>query len=335
MRIIMRNLRTCKFQWATLYIDLFYIIIVRYYEYPLPLPRRRVSMRNFEYYAPASLAEALALLNNRGHEARVLAGGTDLVVQMKGGHARPAVIVDVKNIPELKRLKWSEGENLHIGAAVPLSRVIAFAPIRDRYGILHQACSLIGSVQLRNRGTVGGNICNAAPSADTAPPLLCLGARAVVAQPGGTRTVPLETFFLGVGQTVLAHNELLVAVEIPTPSPNSSGYYLRHTPRQEMDISVASVASLLVFSPPDNVCREARIALGALAPTPLRVPRAEAILAGTIPTEAAIEEAANLAASAASPISDVRASAEYRRELVKVLTRRTLQKAWENYINRD
>jgi len=286
-------------------------------------------MKGFEYYAPHSLEEALSLLDNWKEKAKVLAGGTDLIVQMKNGNARPAFIVDAKNIPELNRLELDDGKSLYIGAAVPLSKIITFPPVMERFGILYQACSIIGSMQLRNRGTVGGNICNAAPSADSAPPLLCLGAKAIVARLGGNRIVPLDTFFHGPGQTALASNELLVGIEVPAPPTHSSGCYLRHTPRQDMDIAVVGVASLLVFASQKNRCQEARIVLGAVASTPLRVPQAESILAGRVLTEEAIEEAAERAVEAARPISDMRGSAEYRKEIVKVLTKRTLKRAWE------
>jgi carbon-monoxide dehydrogenase medium subunit len=218
---------------------------------------------------------------------------------------------------------------LFIGAAVPLHKVIAFPLMIESFNMLREACSLIGSMQLKNRGTVGGNICNAAPSADTAPSLLCLEARAMVAGPTGTRAVPLNSFFLGPGETILAANELLVGIEIPPPPALSSGCYLRHIPRQDMDIAVAGVASFLVFDTCDNLCREARIALGAVAPIPFRVPSAEAVLTGRTLTLEIIETAADRAAGGASPISDVRSSAEYRRELVRVLTRRTLKQTWE------
>jgi carbon-monoxide dehydrogenase medium subunit len=288
-------------------------------------------IKSFEYYAPRSLKEALSILGNRGKEAKVLAGGTDLIVQMKDGRAHPAVIVDVKKIPELNRLEWNEAKSLYIGAAVPLSKIVAFPPVMENFSILHQGCSSIGSVQLRNRGTVGGNICNAAPSADSAPPLLCLGAKAMVARHGGNRTIPLDSFFRGPGQTALGDDELLLGLEVPVPPTPSSGCYLRHIPRQDMDIAVVGVASFLVCDTQGNRCREARIALGAVAPTPIRVPQAEAVLAGKVLTEEAIEEAAEQAAEAAQPISDMRGSAEYRREIVEVLARRTLKRAWETY----
>jgi CO/xanthine dehydrogenase FAD-binding subunit len=291
-------------------------------------------MISFEYYAPQSLEEALSLLDNRREQAKVLAGGTDLIVQMKNGCARPAVIIDAKKIPDLNRLEWNSGQSLYIGAAVPLSKIIAFPPVIEEFGILYQACSIIGSLQLRNRGTVGGNICNAAPSADSGPPLLCLGAKAMVARLGGNRIIPLDSFFQRPGQTEMAPNELLLGIEVPAPSPHSSGCYLRHTPRQDMDIAVVGVASFLVFSEQKNHCQEARIALGAVAPTPIRVPQAETILTGRVLTKEAIEEAAEKAAEAARPISDMRGSAEYRKEIVKVLTRRTLKKAWEIQVAR-
>jgi CO/xanthine dehydrogenase FAD-binding subunit len=284
-------------------------------------------MIDFEYFAPTSLEAALSLLEDHKKGLKVLAGGTDLIVQMKDGRARPAAILDAKNIPELNRLGWNGDKVFRIGAAVPLSRIIAFPTVRERFGILQQACSLIGSGQIRNRATLGGNICNAAPSADTAPPLLCLGAKAVIAGPGGRRTVPMEAFFRGPGETVVGSNEILVEVEIPAPPSPSAGCYLRHTPREEMDIAVVGVASFLVGS--GRQCGEARISLGAVAPTPVMVAQAGALLAGKTLSDRLIEAAAETAAAAASPVSDVRSSANYRREIIKVLVRRALQTAWE------
>ncbi len=284
-------------------------------------------MKDFEYYAPDSLNHALSLMERHSGSAMVLAGGTDLIVQMKRGRAHPDVLVDVKKIPDLARLEWDEEGGLFLGAAVPLARIAVFAPLASRYGFLRDACSSIGSLQLRSRGTMGGNICNGAPSADSAPPLLCLAARAVVARLGATRVLPLADFFAGPGKTTLAPDELLVGLEIPPPPLHSSGSYLRHIPRQEMDIAAAGVAAFLVLSPENGLCRDARIALAAVAPTPIRVPEAEAILLGTSLTADVIERAAACAAAAAHPISDMRGSAEYRRELVRVLTKRAIATA--------
>jgi len=292
-------------------------------------------MKDFEYYAPHSLQEAVVLLDKFRQSARVIAGGTDLIVQMKNGRVAPSVLIDAKKIPELNRLEWKDGEHLFIGAAVPLSKVIAYTPIKQHFGILYQSCSVIGSMQLRNRGTIGGNICNAAPSADSAPPLLCLGAKAVIAKTSGTRKLPLQSFFSGPGETALSNNEILIGIEIPAPPPYSSGYYLRHTPRQDMDIAVAGVAALLIFNSRDNVCREARIALAAVAPTPIRVFQAEELLKGKVFNDKIIVSAAEQAAEAARPISDMRGSAAYRQELVKVLATRTLKMALEAHLARN
>jgi CO/xanthine dehydrogenase FAD-binding subunit len=286
-----------------------------------------VNVRKFEYQAPEALDDALVLVDQYKSEASVLAGGTDLIVQMKSGQTHPRFVVDVKKIPELNRLEWDEEEGLHIGAAVPLSKLVAFQPLKGKFSIFAQACSLIGSVQIRNRATMGGNICNAAPSADTPPPLLCLGARAIVACLKWTRSIPMEEFFIGPGQTALNPDELLVEVVIPHPPLPSAGCYLRHTPRAEMDIAVVGVGAFLVLSPQGDNIQDARIALGAVAPTPIRAPQAEAVLKGKPPTQDLVKEAAERSAEAVKPISDVRGSAEYRIRLVKVLTRRTLQRA--------
>jgi carbon-monoxide dehydrogenase medium subunit len=191
--------------------------------------------------------------------------------------------------------------------------------------MLYQGCSLIGSTRIRNRATVGGNVCNAAPSADSSPALLCLGAKAVIARQKGSRVIPIEELFRGPGKTSLAADELLVELEIPAPPAHSAGCYQRHTPREEMDIAVVGVATFLAVAPRSKTCKEARIALGAVAPTPIRVPAAETLLAGKTLTKAMLDEVAEKVAAAASPITDIRSSAEYRRELVKVLTRRTLK----------
>ena len=287
------------------------------------------SIGKFKYIKPVSLNETLRILKNAGNHARIMAGGTDLVLQIKQGQIFPSSVIDVKDVPELNRLEWSKTRGLRIGAAVPLSKLLAFAAITERYGILAQACSVIGSMQIRNRGTVGGNICNAAPSADSAPALLCLGAKAIVTSSAGTRTVDLDDFFIAPGKTCLGADELLIEIDVPTPPARSAGCYLRHTTREEMDIAIAGVASFIILSLGSKKPKDVRIALGAVAPTPLRAHGAEALLIGKSITEKNIEAVAEKAAKEAKPISDMRASTEYRREIVKVLTRRTLQKSCE------
>jgi len=287
------------------------------------------SIGKFQYRAPNSLPEVLKILETKDRTVKVLAGGTDLMLLMKQGLVCPSLVVDVKQVPELNRLEWSAQEGLRLGAAVPLSRFLAFNGLPQEFGILWQACSLIGSIQIKNRGTIGGNICNAAPSADSAPPLLCLGAKVVLASSRAFRTIALDDFFLAPGKNALADDELLVEIDIPTPPAHSAGCYLRHTTREEMDIAVAGVASFLTSAPEKRRLQSARIALGAVAPTPLRAHRAEAVLVGTTVTPVLIAQAAEQAAREAGPISDLRGSAEYRRELVSVLVRRTLRKACE------
>jgi CO/xanthine dehydrogenase FAD-binding subunit len=283
------------------------------------------SIGRFEYRAPASLEETLNILKTSGPGAKILAGGTDLILQMKQGQVRPSLVVDVKKVPELNRLEWSESEGLHIGAAVPLNRLLKSTAIVEQYNILAQACSVIGSTQIRNRGTVGGNICNAAPSADSVPSLMCLGASAVLVSDKGTRKIDLNDFFVAPGETAIGDDELLVEIEVPTPAVPSAGCYIRHTTREETDIAVVGVASFLTLSSQDKRLKEVRIALGAVAPTPIRTRNTEAFLTGKSVTQDTIKEAAEKAAMETNPISDLRGSAEYRRVLVEVLTRRTLQ----------
>lgn len=252
-----------------------------------------------------------------------MAGGTDLLVQLKEGRRSVGVVVDVKGIPELTRLE-ADAQGVHIGAAVPCFDIAQSPLVAEAYPALAYACGLVGSVQIQNRASVGGNICNAAPSADTAPPLIVYGAQAVIAGPGGRRQVPLEEFFTGPGSTVLGPGELLVELLLPPPPPRSAASYMRFTPREEMDIAVVGVASLVALEPNSPVVKTARIALGAVAPTPLRAREAESLLEGAPLDEGRIRQAARQAVQSARPISDVRASADYRRTLVEVLTRRTL-----------
>jgi carbon-monoxide dehydrogenase medium subunit len=256
-----------------------------------------------------------------------VAGGTDLVPQLKGGMLRPPCVVDLSGVAPLRRLARGESGALRIGASVTARTLERDDAVRAHYPGLAESGGMIGSVQIRNLATVGGNLCNAAPSADMAPPLLALDAEAVIAGPRGERRVPLASFFVGVRRTVLASDELLVELVVPAPGPRSGGSYRRHTPRRELDIAVVGVASQLTLS--DGVCAKARIALAAVAPIPLRATAAEQALEGRPVTPEQLERAATLAADAARPISDQRGSADFRRHLVRVLTRRTLRTALE------
>ena len=289
-------------------------------------------MDAFEYAAPQNLQEAVALLSEANGEARALAGGTDLIAQMKENRRSPSLVVDVKKIPELNVLSYTTG--LRIGAAVSCTQIAGFEPVRVHYPALAEACALVGSYQIQNRAALGGNFCNAAPSADAVPPALSYGATLVIEGPGGRRALPAEDFFVGPGQTVLEKGEVLVEIGLPPPPPHSGAAYLRFIPREEMDIAVAGVGSFVQLNPDDHTCEQARISLAAVAPTPVRAKEAEAFLAGRHLDDTTIAHAGELASQAASPISDVRGSAAYRIELIKVLTRRTLGKALARTLER-
>jgi carbon-monoxide dehydrogenase medium subunit len=281
-------------------------------------------VRRFELALPRSIDEALRVLSERGSEAKLLAGGTDLLPQLKNGLLKPACVVDLSGVERVRTLT-SDASGLHVGAAVSARTLERDATTQKTYTSLAESGALVGSVQVRNLATLGGNLCNAAPSADMAPPLLALDAEAVIVGPKGERRVPVTDFFTGVRRTVLGPDEILLEIVVPAPGARSGGHYLRHTPRRELDIAVVGVASQLTLS--NGVCSKARIALAAVAPVPLRARAAEQALEGKPVTPEAIERAAELALGAAKPISDQRGSADYRRHLVRVLTRRTLRTA--------
>jgi carbon-monoxide dehydrogenase medium subunit len=281
-------------------------------------------VRRFELALPRSVDEALKVLKDRGSDAKLLAGGTDLLPQLKNGLIKPACVIDLSGVERVRSVQ-GDARGLRVGAAVSARALERHAAARATYTSLSESAALVGSVQVRNLATLGGNLCNAAPSADMAPPLLALEAEAVIVGPKGERRVPLATFFTGVRRTVLAPDELLLEIVVPAPGPRSGGNYLRHTPRRELDIAVVGVASQLTLS--NGVCSKARIALAAVAPTPVRATAAEQALEGQPVTPGAIERAAELAVGVAKPISDQRGSADYRLHLVRVLTGRTLRTA--------
>jgi CO/xanthine dehydrogenase FAD-binding subunit len=282
-------------------------------------------VRRFDLVLPRNVEECVDVLAERGLEAKVVAGGTDLLPQLKNGLLRTACVVDLSGVSQLGRLTHADGGGLSIGASVTARTLERDPGVRAGYPAIAESGAMVGSVQIRNLATLGGNLCNAAPSADMAPPLLALDADAMIVGPRGTRRVPFASFFLGVRRTVLAPDELLVEIVVPAPGPRSGGNYRRHTPRRELDIAVVGVASQLTLS--NGVCAKARVALAAVAPTPLRATAAEAALEGRPVTPEQIERAAALAVEAARPISDQRGSADFRRHLVQVLTRRTLTTA--------
>ncbi len=278
-----------------------------------------VDLQPIRFEAPRSLDEAVRLLAGDPEHARVLAGGTDLLVQMRTGRLRPELIVDIKRIPELTRVRMSGG-SLEIGAAASALRVRDLPEVRENYPGLAEAINLIGSEQIQGRASVGGNLCNGSPAADTTPALIAIGARCIVQGPQGTREIKVEDFVVSPGRTALRAGELLVKLVIPAAQGGKDAY-LRLIPRTEMDIAVVG-AGVRVKLERDGSCREARVALGAVAPTPILVPDAAAALVGRRIDDASLARAAAAASAACVPIDDKRGTIEYRRKVAGVLTRR-------------
>jgi CO/xanthine dehydrogenase FAD-binding subunit len=285
-------------------------------------------MQAFDYVLAGSVEQTVALLAQQGGQARVLSGGTDLLVQLREGRRRAALVVDIKHIPEVNVLGYDPGLGLQLGAAVPCHLICAHPALAAYPGLL-DAISLIGSVQIQGRASVGGNLCNASPAADTIPALIVHRAMCVIAGPDGGREAPVEAFCTAPGQTVLRDGEFLVALHVPPPQPGFGASYLRFTPRNEMDIAVVGAGASVVLDAGGASFESARVALGAVAPTPLFVPEAGAALAGREVSEEAIAEAARIAQAAARPIDDMRGTVAQRRHLAAVLTRRALTKAVE------
>jgi carbon-monoxide dehydrogenase medium subunit len=281
----------------------------------------------FEYLAPKTIDEACSLLSQYKGKARVIAGGTDLLVQMKHREITPQYLINIKAIPNLDYITYDEEAGLSIGALATIRAIETSPLIKQRFGILTQAAAVLGSVQVRNRGTIGGNICNAAPSADTAPALITLAAKARIIGLGGERTVAVEDFFTGPEETVLQADEILTEIKVPNLPPQSNGVYLKHTLRRAMDIAIIGVAVVVTLDGGGKGCKDAKIALGTVAPTPIRAKGAEDVLRGQEMSEELIEKAARIAAEESHPRDSVRGSAWYRRKMVEVLTRRALQQA--------
>jgi carbon-monoxide dehydrogenase medium subunit len=281
-------------------------------------------LKNFEYFDPTSVEEAVALLRQHTGSVKVLAGGTDLFLRMHRRVVLPDVVIDLKRIAELAHLSYNDQDGLHIGATVTHSEVAEHAAVGQHYGALVTAANWVGSLQTRHRGTVVGNLCNASPAADTAPALLSYGAIVIMVGPEGQREMPLEAFFQGPGRTVLGPAEIVTALRLPPPPGQRGWGYARRT-RTVIDIALVSACAVLQAD--NGVCGEVRISLGAVGPTPLRATQAEAVLRGQQPSAALLAEASRMAAEASRPISDVRCSAEYRKDMVEVLSKRCMESA--------
>ena len=286
-------------------------------------------MREIEYSVARTVDEAVSLLAEKGQKARPLAGGTDILVQLRSERRNLDRLVEIKDIPETNQLSYDSQKGLVLGSAVPCYRIYEDQTVCRVYPGLVDAAAMIGGIQIQGRATLGGNLCNAAPSADGVPPLIVLDATCLIAGPKGTREVKAEHFCSGPGQNILEDGEFLVSFHIPPPQPHSGAHYLRFIPRNEMDIAVAGVGSSIVLDASGKSFVSARISLASVAPTPLLVDEAGAALAGKEVSDKAIDDAAEAAMAASRPISDMRGTIQQRRHLVGVLTRRTLRGAIE------
>jgi carbon-monoxide dehydrogenase medium subunit len=281
-----------------------------------------------DYIAPATVDDALAILGEHGAAARVLAGGTDLIVQVRERRRDVGVMLDVKRIPELVAHGFLADGSLRVGAAAPCASLYNDAEVRSKFPALIDSASLIGGIQIQSRASLGGNLCNSSPAADSIPTLIALQAACEIAGAGGRRTVPVEEFCTGPGQNILQPGELLVALVFPAPAARSGAAFERFIPRNEMDIAVANAAAAVTLSADAATFTAARVAIGAVAPTPLLVAAASAIIGKSVSAET-IALAADASRAAVRPITDMRGSADQRRHLAGVLTTRVIETAIE------
>ena len=289
-------------------------------------------MKDFEYQKVSMAEEAFHLLEMHGKRACILAGGTDLLVKMRHKILNPEFLIDLKGIPGLDGIRYEPATGLRLGALTSIHSLETSPVIKERFGIISQAASSLGSYQIRCRATLGGNLCNASPAADMIPGLISLGAKAKISCKSGDRLLPLGDLFAGPGRTNLRPGEILMEVQVSPPPTPFGFHYHKHTIRKAMDLAVVGVAVFFSSDPNRKKCLDARIVLGAVGPIPVQANRAEACLRGHRVDERLISRAALLAAEEAQPISDIRASGEYRREMVRVLTHRTLKQAWTNLL---
>jgi carbon-monoxide dehydrogenase medium subunit len=282
----------------------------------------------FVYHVPKSVSEALDLLTKYGETAKVFAGGTDLLVSMKKREIAPEHLINLKGIAELKGIHHDPREGIRIGALVTLEEIEHSKIVKDKFCVLWDAVNVMASSQVRSLGTIGGNLCSAVPSADTAPPLIALGASVKMVGIHGERSVLVENFFKGPKESVLQRNEILTQILLPNPPQRSSGAYLKLMRRSALDLAIVGVAAFLRLDPNKQICSDARIALGAVAPTPIRAPMAEEILIHKEIDEVLAGVAGKTASMVCRPIDDIRSSLEYRCNMVEVLTKRAVMDAY-------
>ncbi|HYT57794.1 MAG TPA: FAD binding domain-containing protein [Verrucomicrobiae bacterium] len=280
-----------------------------------------------DYFEPKTVGEAVSLLAKYGAEAKIIAGGTDMLVDMKYKE-EPGCLINIKKIPGLSSIQ-ENGGSLRIGALTTIRDVEINVLVRDKLPVLWESSHQFASLQIRNTATIGGNICRASPSGETLAPLLVLEAAGKCAFSDGEKTQPFTSFFQGPGKSVLGTKGLLTEIDVPYPAAGTKSVYLKHAVRGAMDIAMVGVAVLLTPDATKNNVQDVRIGLGAVAPTPIRATKTEALLRGKPLSAALIKEAAAMAATESSPINDQRSSAENRRWIVEALTRRGLEQTWK------
>jgi carbon-monoxide dehydrogenase medium subunit len=285
------------------------------------------SLPDFEYFAPKDIREACRLLQEHDGRAKVMAGGTDLLVHMKHRAVIPQYVIGLKHLSDLGYLEYGEDRGLRIGPLTTHQSVAESPIIRRRFEALGTACSKVGTPQIRSMGTVGGNLCNGSPSSDSAPPLIALNAAVKLLGVEGERIIPLEAFFVGPGETALRAGEILTEIQVPSPPDRAKLTYRKLPARTAVDMAAVNVAVLLNLDSKNEICEEIRIVLGAVAPTPIRARRAEEVLRGKKIENQLLERTAHRASEEAQPISDIRSSADYRREMIKVLTEQAIREA--------
>jgi len=278
----------------------------------------------FEYHTPSTISEALDQISMYRKKAKIIAGGTDLLLSMKKRDTTPDHLINLKGIKALNGISYDETTGLKIGALTTIGDIERSEVIREKFLVLWDAVKVMAAQQVRNLGTIGGNLCSAAPSADTAPPLIALGASLKLTGPVSARAVEAEDFFKGPGETVLKPDEILTEIYIPNLAENSGGAYFKMMRRNAMDLALVGVAAFIRMDMNGKTCREARVALGAVAPTPIRATTAESVLLHKDLDDDLIAEAGKKASQDAKPIDDIRASKAYRTEMVKVLTKRAI-----------
>lgn len=286
-------------------------------------------MKYVDYERPINLKAALEILQNNGETTKILAGGTDILTKLRIRRELPDLLLDSKEIPELNELSYNPNSGLTVGGAVPLYKLYDHADVKEYYQSIVDSTKIIGGIPIQGRATLGGNLCNAAPSADAIPPLIVMGATASIHSLNGSREVSIREFCTGPGSTILKNNEIVVSINIPAPKQNSGAHYMRFIPRNEMDIAVVGVGTSVKLSDDGSKFEDAQVSLASVAPTPLHVTSITDYLSGKEINDENIEKAGELAKDASKPISDMRGTAEYRQHLCTVLTKRSLKQSIE------